>query len=419
MDLWSGIPMWPALFPTPTRYGAIAANHDADVVILGGGEAGALCTWFLTQAGFRVVVLERHQIASGSTSANTGLIQFSNDMPLSTMTHRHGQAEAVNFYRLCLDAINDLAAICGSLSISPEFTRRNSLYYASRKRDVIRLRDEYRTLRQHGFPVEFLDEVEIRERLPFSKPAALLTFGDAEVNPYRLTHAIFDDVIAKRSAKVFENSEVVNMKESASGVTVKTAQDFSVRAKVAIVATGYEAQDTYGTPGGVIGSTYAIATEPIPDLSDWTERSLIWETHRPYLYLRTTPDERIIIGGLDEKVVDGLRRDEKLLPNAEKLRRQMVALFPMYADAEIAYRWAGTFGSSVDGMPFVGRHPHYKHVLFALGYGGNGTVYYTLTGRILQDVLRDGDHPAMKMLNPDRLRWYRVLGERVGQLFGE
>ena len=41
--------------------------------------------------------------------------------------------------------------------------------------------------------------------------------------------------------------------------------------------------------------------------------TLIWETARPYIYMRTTVDNRIIIGGLDEDTNIAQERDSKLI----------------------------------------------------------------------------------------------------------
>lgn len=55
---------------------------------------------------------------------------------------------------------------------------------------------------------------------------------------------------------------------------------------------------------------------------------MIWETARPYLYARKTPENRIIIGGLDESTGYLEKRDPMILNNRDKLIKQLVNLFP-------------------------------------------------------------------------------------------
>ena len=56
-------------------------------------------------------------------------------------------------------------------------------------------------------------------------------------------------------------------------------------------------------------STFAAISEPIDPFPPWPGRCLIWETARPYFYLRTTADNRVIIGGGDVPYATDHRRD--------------------------------------------------------------------------------------------------------------
>ena len=76
-----------------------------------------------------------------------------------------------------------------TLDIDPYFIPRSSLYYASKSEDVSFLQEEYNTLQNYGFPVEYFTESDIKKRYPFIKQA-LYTHGDAEVNPYLLAHSL-------------------------------------------------------------------------------------------------------------------------------------------------------------------------------------------------------------------------------------
>lgn len=59
-------------------------------------------------------------------------------------------------------------------------------------------------------------------------------------------------------------------------------------------------------------STWAFSTKPQARiLSGW--RGLIWEAADPYLYIRTTADGRLLVGGEDEDIDDEASRDA-LLP---------------------------------------------------------------------------------------------------------
>ncbi|MGB8000123.1 MAG: FAD-binding oxidoreductase, partial [Anaerobacillus sp.] len=138
-------------------------------------------------------------------------------------------------------------------------------------------------------------------------------------------------------------------------------------------------------------------TEPIDHFTGWHNRSLIWETDRPYHYLRTTSDNRILIGGLDAK----LTKEEQLEKNSQLLLDKLHMMFPEITTS-IAFAWSAVFGSTKDGLPFIGKHPKYEGVYFMLGYGGNGTVYSMLGAELLKDLILYGHHPAMNITQLDR-----------------
>lgn len=87
----------------------------------------------------------------------------------------------------------------------------------------------------------------------------------------------------------------------------------SITANKVIVAAGYEGLEFKKEKNATLISSYAVVTNPVEDLSSWYKRTLIWETARPYIYMRTTADNRIIIGGLDEDTNIAQERDSKLI----------------------------------------------------------------------------------------------------------
>jgi glycine/D-amino acid oxidase-like deaminating enzyme len=120
-------------------------------------------------------------------------------------------------------------------------------------------------------------------------------------------------------------------------------------------------------------------------MSGWFRRSLIWETGSPYLYMRTLPDGRIIVGGEDEPFVNPARRDGLITQKTRILVEKFRRLFPDIK-MEVAYAWAGTFGGTKDGLPYIGTPREAPHTYFALGYGGNGITYSLIAGEIIRDA---------------------------------
>ena len=114
----------------------------------------------------------------------------------------------------------------------------------------------------------------------------------------------------------------------------------------------------------------------------WPEQCIIWEASDPYLYLRTTPDGRVICGGEDEEFSDEEKRDALLARKTKMLTRKLHHLFPKL-DTTVEFAWTGTFGETATGLPTIGAVPDMPNCWVALGYGGNGITY----ARIAADVI--------------------------------
>lgn len=386
MDLTSGYPFWPVKDGLIQTYPKLDADAACRVVVLGGGITGALVAHHLIDAGIEAMVLDKRDVACGSTSASTSLLQYEIDTTLAELTDKRGADVANRTYLAARDAIEKFARIATRLPDRTGFEKKKSLYLAVKKRDRKVLRKEWEMRRAIGIEVDWLDESDVAERFSFRRPAALLSHDAAQVDAYAFTHALLRDG-TRRGLRVFDRTDVTTIEPRVDGVTLKTADGCTVRADHVIFATGYETHGFLKHKVARLVSTYAAASEPLPSLTGWGEDAcLIWEHSRPYLYLRPTADGRVIIGGEDEDFRNPARRDRLIERKAERLASRFRELFPDIA-MEIAFAWAGTFGETEDGLAYVGEQEDWPSCYFALGYGGNGITFSLLAAEIIRDAL--------------------------------
>jgi glycine/D-amino acid oxidase-like deaminating enzyme len=388
MELHHGNLFWPTTVQKSRAFPELTTAVTCDVLIIGGGMSGSIMARILADYQIDTVLIEKDTIASGSTSVNNGLLQFSNDAMLIDLIDRIGKEKAVYFYKLCLKAIDELDKYNATLKENTDFKRTESLYFASNEHHVKKLKKEYDALIEYGFNADYLDSTAIENLYSFKAPAAIYTKAEAEVNPYKFSLALASHA-ADLGVNVFEHTEVLSHQFHNRELIFQTEKG-EIRTKHVIYATGYGTQEFAKTKGALLERTYTIATEPIDRFPGWHNQSLIWETERPYYYLRTTPDRRILIGGLDAN----LNKEEKLEQQGQQLLNKLHDLFPSI-ETSIAFEWSAIFGSTKDGLPYIGKHPKYDGVYFMLGYGGNGTVYSMLGAEILKDLILYGHHPAM------------------------
>ncbi|AYC30068.1 NAD(P)/FAD-dependent oxidoreductase [Paenisporosarcina cavernae] len=406
MDIHNGLLYWNSTFPEPVEIPSMEKDALYDVIVVGGGMSGSLTALALVEKGWKVALLDKRMPGSGSTMANTGLLQYSNDIMLHELIDQIDERDAVRFYELCFEAMGQLRGVASELPIDPDFIVRPSICYASEDSHVEKLQREYETLKKFGFPCDYWNEEQVTEKLGFSKPAALVTYEDAEVNPYKFVQGIVKHLIDK-GVSIFPYTDVRDVHEENSLLHVKTSAGEFVTEKI-VWTTGYETLPVGHRIGADINRSYAMVTNVINqgvktsgNKDIWHEGTLIWETARPYLYIRQTAEGRILIGGLDEDKAEAPASEKVIAEHAEKLRIELKKLFPQI-DTVVEFAYGATFGESIDNLPFIGKHPTKEGHYYLLGYGGNGTVYSMLGSKMIAELMENGFHPDADLVQLER-----------------
>jgi len=395
IDLRSGLTVWRAKHGPPRYFSPLLNDASCEVVIIGGGITGALIAWELVQIGVDCILIDQSTIGGGSTSASTALLLYELDTPMAELAGQLGEDDAVACYLACRDAIGKIRNVTDELGNDCGFRMRASYYLAEHPSHVEGLMEECSLRRKHGMNVEWLRGQEIGERFSFNRPGAILSREAAEVDVVQLVDVLIERSI-ERGVRVYAESPMASFRETVKGVSVRLDCGCEVNASKAVFATGYESERYLGRRLGLLKSTYAIATSPITEFTGWHERSLLWTSARPYLYLRTTDDRRAVVGGGDIDYHDPISRDALLQAKAAELETSFRSMFPLL-DCEIECAWAGTFGETKDSLAYIGTPAERPSTYFALGYGGNGIVYSVIAAEIIRDLYRGVPNDAARL----------------------
>ena len=385
MNLKSGIPFW--LIKNGLLHDYPTLDHDLqmEAVILGGGISGALAAYYLTEAGIECTVIDGRSIGHGSTCASTALLQYEIDVPLCKLQKLIGYKDAVRAYMQCAEAIEKLELIAQNIGFL-NFSKKKSLYYAAAKKDLNFLEEEFTIRKENGFDVQLLQKKEVKNEFQFNSSGAILSQLAAETDAYSFTHALHQYNI-KKGCKVFDRTNVNKIRHIKEGVTLQTEDRKTIKTKKLIYATGYEAVNFVQKDIVNLQSTYVIISEyPGNEREAWKDDVLIWNTDDPYLYMRTTSDGRIIVGGRDEPFYNPQKRDRLMEKKSTKLEKDFQKLFPKIPFKR-EYQWSGTFGTTRDGLPFIGKYEPLPNSLFSLGFGGNGITFSQIAAEINRDII--------------------------------
>lgn len=386
MNLRSEGPYWLHNTAQLHTYPALHENINSEVAIIGAGISAALAAYALVNAGCKVVMLTKHHPATDSTCASTALLQYEIDTPLFKLTDLVGRKNAERSYLLCHDSIDELHKIHRQIGEKHIFEKHESILFASFEKDVPDLLLEYEARKAACIKVEWLSDADIEQRLGFHAPAAIISKQAASTDAYRFTQQLIK-WCADKGMLVYDNVEVIDVNSTSKSATLTTAAGQTIKCKYAVMATGYETTKWLNLNIARLHSTYAMISKPFPKGALWKNRELIWETARPYLYMRTTPDNRVIIGGKDDVFASGKKRDALLGKKVKDLTIAFNKKLPKLI-FDVDYAWAGTFAETIDGLPYIGAVKEMPRVMFALGFGGNGITFSQIAAQIIADKVQ-------------------------------
>ncbi|CAD7812296.1 Gamma-glutamylputrescine oxidoreductase [Chryseobacterium aquaeductus] len=378
MDLKSNEPFWLLKNGLVSSYPSLKSDEECDVLIIGGGITGSLIAHQMMKDGYHTILIDKREICNGSTSATTSMLQYEIDTPLYELIELIGEKGAVESYKACSKAIDDLEKLAKVIKARSGFKRKQSLYFASKKKDAIWLEKEYDARKKAGFDVAWLGPEDIEEKFGFQHTyGAILSKQGASIDAFKFAHELLRFNVNK-GLKVFDKTEMKSVKYLRDHNLALTKSGYNIKAKKIIYCVGYESKTMIKEDFVNLKSTFAIVSEVDKEKFRNIENTLVWNTDDPYIYMRSTDDERLLIGGGDEDFVDPEKRDSMLNKKEKEILKNLKRIKPEY-HFYTDFVWAGTFGETKDGLPYIGEHEKFKNSYFVLGFGGNG-ITFSVTG---------------------------------------
>lgn len=367
-------------------YPSLQEDVVCDVLIVGGGITGALMAFQLSAEGYRTIVIDKRDVSLGSTSATTAMIQYELDEPLHRLIEKIGEAPAVDTYLEGIEAIRRLKALTSMLAIDCGHESKKSLYVAREETHRRWLRKEYECRKYYGIDVSWLDESVLQREFGTSACGGVLSTAGASLDAYRLAHGLLHHAVTHHRLRVFDHTELQESAWSGRQHTVLTGGFQQIRCTHLVYATGFESQPFVDEDIVELNSTFACVSEPVPRLPHRMKETILWDTSDPYLYVRTTSDNRVLVGGEDELFENPDRRDDLIERKEQALVygfQKLMPSTPFIPD----FTWAGTFGKTRDSLPYIGMKDDKPNTYFVLGFGGNGITFSVMGMQIVSDAI--------------------------------
>ncbi len=395
MDLKSNEPFWLVKNGILNSYPSLRKDTTCEVLVVGGGITGCLIAHQCLDDGYNTILIDKREIANGSSAATTSMLQYEIDTPLYKLIEMIGEKGAIASYKACSAAIDQLEKITRKIKSKAGFQKKKSLYFAAFRKDVKNLKKEYDARKKAGFDVRWIEAEAIEKKYQLYKTfGGIISKQGASIDAFRLVHEILEYNI-KRGLRVCDKTALVDVKYGRIVNEVLLSTAVTIKTKKIIYCTGYESTSMIKQKFVDLISTYAIVSEPEPERSKLYKDILIWNTADPYIYFRTTDDNRFLIGGEDEAFRNPQKRDELIGKKENKLVKSFekhLPDIPFHTD----FAWAGTFGETKDGLPYIGTHKDFKNSYFVLGFGGNGITFSVAGMDMVSNWLNGKKHVLSK-----------------------
>jgi len=200
----------------------------AQVVIIGGGVGGCSIAYHLTLMGWKdVVILERHELTSGSTWHSAGLVgQMRSDANLTRMMHY-----STDLYRRLKDETGH----------DPAWREVGGLRLASSAERMEEIKRLVGMAGSFGVPMELITPKEAYDLFPLISldgvVGAAYTPNDGVIDPTGLTNALAAGA-KQRGARIFQDTNVVSIELKDGRVHEVVTDKGSLQTEIVVNAAG-------------------------------------------------------------------------------------------------------------------------------------------------------------------------------------
>jgi sarcosine oxidase, subunit beta len=332
--------------------------RETDVLVVGGGLAGAVLAHHLAKHGVPPLLIERHDLNTQASGSNSGSIhaQIPNE-PSTT----HGEGWTRNFaptVRLMLRSIELWRTLGPELGVDLEVDTPGGLVCAFTEQEMAGLRLKLAIERKHGLEGHLLDRAELFCVAPYVTDQAIggvLYPIEGKANPLIAAPA-FAAAAKRLGAGILTHTALTGIAaRPGGGFDVMTTRG-PIRAKRVVNCAGAEA----GVLAGMVGLDLPIEAFPIQTSVTAPVAPLV--NHLLYaagekLSLKQNRLGNLLIGGGWDARLDAQGRPVADMTSLVGNMRVALKVVPGLASIDIVRTWAAIVNGTADWKPLLGEAP--------------------------------------------------------------
>lgn len=360
-----------------------------DVCIIGGGIAGIMTAFYLSQAGQKVALFDMRKILSGVTANTTAKVTAAHGLFYKKLIAQVGQDKAQIYANANSWAITEVEDLAKRYFIDCDFERMPAYTYIAKQKGREEIKSEVLAAKSLGLSVSFSEKLD----LPFSVSGSIKYENQGMFHPLKFLYGIADEIV-KAGGKIFESSKIYDLKKDGNDITLQI-ENLIAKCKNLIVCTNHPIFDPAAFFARLkVRKSYVLAAEVnhIPE-GLYYSAGQSFHSFRPY----TLNGKRLLLigGGVHQT---GHGDEESYLEDLQKWAEENFKIKKIY------YYWSTHDTAGYDNIPLIGRiSPWSKNIFVATGFKGWGMTHGLVAGEILKSLITEDKHPWEKLYSPSRI----------------
>lgn len=365
------------------RFEPLHKDLRTDTLVIGGGLAGLLCAYELTQAGVDCVLVEAGRLCGGVTGNTTAKLTIQHGLIYHKLLKKFGLDQTRAYRNANQTALERYRTLCRDTPCDFE-EKSNYVYALDSRRD---LDAEIAALEQLGQPAALVAETA----LPFPVAGAVRFDCQAQFHPLKFVSGIINGL------RIYENTRVLEVKTGQAATTGGT-----IRADHIVVATHFPFLNKFGCYWLKMyqSRSYVLALEGGKDVE-----GMYVDESGTGLSFRNANNLLLLGGGAHRTGKQGGGWAE-----LEEFARRY------YPTARPVYRWAAQDCMTLDGIPYAGLYsPRLPRLYVVTGFNKWGMTSSMASAALITDLILDRDNPCKNVFSPSRSVLHPQLAANIGE----
>lgn len=367
-------------------------KKHCDVLIIGGGIIGSAIAYYVSKCGREVTLLERGELASGTSSRCDGnILAIDKDPGFDS--------------QMSLESQKLVDQLAKELRHSFEYRAPGSILVCESDEEMIAAEKWVKRQKEAGLPFRMLDRQDIRQESPYFADdllGGLECATDSTVNPYLLSFSLLDEA-KRQGTDVHLHTEVNSIRKDITGVFIVETNKGTFTANKVVNAAGVwspvigEMLDVkipiQPRKGHIIVASRQepVGTRKVMEfgylISKFGGTRHVDEETEKYgvaLVFEPTESQNFLIGSSRQFVGFQTKVDTSVI---KCIANRAIRFYPKMADMLLIRTYAGLRPWTADHLPIISHVEEVPGFYIAAGHEGDGISLAAITGKLIAEMI--------------------------------